>query len=51
MKSGTVADQPLKYPSPNLLPDTRKRTQLDCLYQKVVDDLDELLHALGLKVA
>jgi hypothetical protein len=29
----------------------RKRTQLDCLYQKIVDDLDELLGALGLKAA
>src|SRR5208283_3005741 len=28
-----------------------KRTQLDRLYQKIVDDLDELLGALGLKVA
>src|SRR5206468_4400239 len=28
-----------------------KRTQLDRLYQKIVDDLDELLHAVGLKVA
>jgi hypothetical protein len=28
-----------------------KRTQLDRLYQKIVDDLDELLHALGLKAA
>src|ERR1700676_2865203 len=29
----------------------RKRTQLDRLYQKVVEDLDELLGALGLKAA
>ena len=29
----------------------RKRTQLDRLYQKIVDDLDELLHAVGLKAA
>jgi hypothetical protein len=29
----------------------RKRTQLDRLYQKIVDDLDELLGALGLKAA
>jgi hypothetical protein len=28
-----------------------KRTQLDRLYQKIVDDLDELLGALGLKAA
>jgi hypothetical protein len=28
-----------------------KRTQFDRLYQKIVDDLDELLHALGLKAA
>src|SRR6202043_93760 len=28
-----------------------KRTQLDRLYQKVVDDLDELLGAVGLKAA
>jgi hypothetical protein len=28
-----------------------KRTQLDRLYQKIVDDLDELLHAVGLKAA
>ena len=29
----------------------RKRTQLDRLYQKIVDDLDKLLGALGLKAA
>src|SRR6266436_4368330 len=29
----------------------RKRTQLDRLYQRVVDDLDELVRALGLKAA
>jgi hypothetical protein len=28
-----------------------KRTQLDRLYQKIVDDLDELLDAVGLKAA
>jgi len=28
-----------------------KRTHLDRLYQKIVDDLDELLHAVGLKAA
>ena len=28
-----------------------KRTQLDRLYQKIVDDLDELLHAVRLKAA
>ena len=28
-----------------------KRTQLDRLYQKIADDLDELLHAVGLKKA
>jgi hypothetical protein len=28
-----------------------KRHQLDRLYQRVVDDLDRLLHAVGLKVA
>ena len=28
-----------------------KRTQLDRLYQKIVDDLDDLLGALGLKAA
>ena len=28
-----------------------KRTQLDRLYQKILDDLDELLHAVGLKAA
>jgi hypothetical protein len=28
-----------------------KRTQLDHLYQKIADDLDELLHAVGLKAA
>ena len=28
-----------------------KRTQLDRLYQKIVDDLDALLHAVGLKTA
>jgi len=32
------------------LPD-HKRTQLDRPYQKIVDDLDELLHAVGLKAA
>jgi len=26
-----------------------KRTQLDRLYQKIADDLDDLLHAVGLK--
>jgi hypothetical protein len=29
----------------------RKRTQLDRLYQRVVDDLDQLLDAVGLKLA
>jgi hypothetical protein len=28
-----------------------KRTQLDRLYQKIADDLDELLYAAGLKAA
>ena len=28
-----------------------KRTQLDRLYQRIVDDLDELLGAVGLKAA
>jgi hypothetical protein len=28
-----------------------KPTQLDRLYQKIADDLDELLHAVGLKAA
>jgi hypothetical protein len=28
-----------------------KRTQLDRLYQKITDDLDELLYAVGLKAA
>jgi hypothetical protein len=28
-----------------------KRTQLDRLYQKIVDDLDALLHAVGIKAA
>jgi hypothetical protein len=28
-----------------------KRTQLDRLYQKIVDDLDKLLGAIGLKAA
>jgi hypothetical protein len=28
-----------------------KRTQLDRLYQKIVDDLDQLLRAVGLKAA
>ena len=28
-----------------------KRTQLDRLYQKIVDDLDQLLDAVGLKAA
>jgi hypothetical protein len=30
---------------------TPKRTQLDRLYQKVIDDLDELVGAVGLKAA
>jgi hypothetical protein len=30
---------------------TQKRTQLDRLYQRVVDDLDELVRAVGLKAA
>jgi hypothetical protein len=38
------------YPADSKLPD-HKRTQLDCLYQKIVDDLDELLYAVGLKAA
>jgi hypothetical protein len=38
------------YPSDSKLQE-RKRTQLDRLYQKIVDDLDELLGALGLKAA
>jgi hypothetical protein len=29
----------------------KPRTQLDRLYQKILDDLDELLHAVGLKDA
>ena len=36
------ADSKLKVP---------KRTQLDCLYQKVLDDLEELVDAIGLKAA
>jgi len=31
--------------------DSQKRTQLDRLYQKVVDDLEKLLCAVGLKAA
>jgi hypothetical protein len=31
--------------------DPQKRTQLDRLYQKVVDDLEKLLCAVGLKAA
>jgi hypothetical protein len=31
--------------------ETPKRTQLDRLYQKVIDDLDELVGAVGLKAA
>ena len=38
------------YPADSNLQD-HKRTQLDRLYQKIVDDLDELLHAVGLKAA
>jgi hypothetical protein len=38
------------YPADSKLQD-HKRTQLDRLYQKIVDDLDELLHAVGLKAA
>ena len=29
----------------------RKRSQLDRLYQRLIDDLDNLIHAVGLKVA
>jgi len=29
----------------------QKRSQLDRLYQRVVDDLDQLLKAVGLKTA
>ncbi len=29
----------------------RKRTQLDRLYQRVADDLDQLLNAVGVKLA
>src|ERR1700737_1514385 len=35
--------------APKLQP--HKRTQFDRLYQKIVDDLDELLYAVGLKAA
>ena len=38
------------YRADSKLQDNR-RTQLDRLYQKIVDDLDELLHAVGLKAA
>src|SRR4030095_8480005 len=31
--------------------DKSQRTQLDRLYQQVIDDLDKLLHAVGLKAA
>ena len=33
----------------NLQP--RKRSQLDRLYQRVIDDLENLVHAVGLKAA
>ena len=42
--------QPYRYRADSKL-QQRKRTQLDRLYQKIVDDLDELLGALGLKAA
>ena len=29
----------------------QKRTELDRLYQRVLDDLDQLVHAVGLKAA
>jgi hypothetical protein len=29
----------------------QKRCTLDCLYQRIVDDLDQLLRAVGLKMA
>jgi hypothetical protein len=29
----------------------QRRTQLDCLYQRVADDLDKLLSLVGLKIA
>jgi hypothetical protein len=38
------------YPLDSKVP-TEKRTELDRLYQKVVDDLDNLLCAVGLKIA
>jgi hypothetical protein len=31
--------------------EVRKRSQLDRLYQRVVNDLDALVHAVGLKAA
>ena len=30
---------------------SQRRSQLDRLYQRVVDDLDALIHAIGLKAA
>jgi hypothetical protein len=37
------------------MPDARleshRRSQLDRLYQRVIDDLDVLVHAVGLKAA
>ena len=38
------------FPGDRQLPD-EKRTQLDRLYQSVKDDLDQLLKAVGLKIA
>ncbi len=38
------------FPGDRKLPDD-KRTQLDRLYQRVQDDLDERLKAIGLKIA
>jgi hypothetical protein len=29
----------------------QKRARLDSLYQRVTDDLEQLLHAVGLKIA
>jgi len=39
------------YRADSKIQDDHKRIQLDRLYQNIVDDLDELLHAVGLKAA
>ena len=46
LTAGVLAPQ-----KPDRKLDKSHRTQLDRLYQQVTDDLDKLLHAVGLKAA